>query len=46
MAGSPPYSGTLAHAGWEATTVNLPTWSGSKEAAMVIAAAEVEINNL
>lgn len=42
-AGSPPFRGTIAHAGWQATVCNLPTWSGSKEAAMVIAPAEVEL---
>ena len=46
VAGNPPYSGTLAHAGWEATTCSLPAWSGSKDAVLVIAPAEVEINNL
>jgi hypothetical protein len=45
VAGSPPYSGTLTHAGWEATTCSLPAWSGSKDAALVIAPAEVEIGN-
>src|SRR5262245_6818955 len=35
VAGSPPYAGTLTHAGWQATSVNLPMWSGSKDAALV-----------
>ncbi|MBC7852993.1 MAG: DUF2760 domain-containing protein [Pirellulaceae bacterium] len=43
VSGSPPYSGKLAHAGWEATTVNLPTWTGNKASANIIAPAEVEI---
>jgi hypothetical protein len=43
VAGSPPYSGKLAHAGWEATAVNLPTWTGNKSSAHIIAPAEVEI---
>ena len=43
VGGSPPYRGRLAHAGWEATTVSLPTWTGSKSASLVIAPAEVEI---
>jgi hypothetical protein len=43
-AGSPPYRGTLAHAGWQATAVNLPTWSGSKEASLIVAPAEVEVS--
>jgi len=43
VSGSPPYRGKLAHAGWEATTVSLPTWTGNKASANVIAPAEVEI---
>jgi uncharacterized protein DUF2760 len=45
VAGSPPYRGTLTHAGWQATAVTLPAWSGSKDAALVIAPAEVEISS-
>ena len=41
--GSPPYRGKLVHAGWEATSVNLPSWSGNNSSANVIAPAEVEI---
>jgi hypothetical protein len=41
--GSGPFRGKLAHRGWQATTVNLPAWTGSKEAALVIAPAEVEV---
>jgi hypothetical protein len=40
---APPYRGRLVHAGWEATVVNLPAWTGSKEAALVVAPAEIEI---
>ena len=40
-----PYRGTLTHAGWEATTVNLPAWTGSKESALVIAPAEIEVGS-
>jgi len=36
-------TGRLVHRGWEATKCELPTWSGSVEAAMVIAPAEVEL---
>src|SRR5436190_17625304 len=43
VAGNPPYTGKLAHAGWEATTVNLPTWTGNKASANIIAPAEVEV---
>jgi hypothetical protein len=42
--GNGPFRGQLVHHGWKATTVKLPTWTGSKEAAMVIAPAEIEIN--
>lgn len=44
VAGHPPYRGTLTHAGWKATICNLPAWSGSTEAALVIAPAEVELS--
>lgn len=44
VSGSPPYSGKLAHAGWEATSVNLPIWTGNKATANIIAPAEVEIS--
>jgi hypothetical protein len=41
--GSGPFRGKLAHKGWQATSVNLPAWTGSKEAALVIAPAEIEV---
>ncbi|MCI0360588.1 MAG: DUF2760 domain-containing protein [Planctomycetaceae bacterium] len=41
--GSGPFRGKLAHRGWQASAVNLPTWTGSKEAALVIAPAEIEV---
>lgn len=41
--GAGPYSGKLAHQGWQATTVKLPVWTGSKDGALVIAPAEVEV---
>jgi hypothetical protein len=41
--GPGPFRGKLAHSGWEATAVKLPAWTGSKEAALVIAPAEVEV---
>ncbi len=43
VSGEPPFTGRLAHHGWEATTCNLPTWSGSEAAARVVAPVEVEI---
>ena len=42
-AGAGPFRGRLAHHGWQASTVKLPTWTGSKEAALIIAPAEVEV---
>ena len=41
--GSGPFRGKLAHKGWQATAVKLPEWTGSKEAALVIAPAEIEV---
>jgi len=38
-----PYSASLVHPGWQATRCNLPQWTGSQDAAMIVAAAEVEI---
>jgi hypothetical protein len=43
VAGEPPYQGRLAHHGWEVTRCELPTWSGSDKAVMVLAPAEVEL---
>jgi len=40
-----PFQGKLVHAGWKATTVKLPTWTGSKDSALIIAPAEVEIHH-
>jgi hypothetical protein len=42
--GTGPYHGTIVHHGWKATTVNLPTWTGSKNATSIIAPAEVEVS--
>lgn len=41
--GSGPFRGKLSHHGWQATTVKLPAWTGSKDSALVIAPAEVDI---
>jgi len=41
--GNGPFRGKLAHKGWQATSVNVPAWTGSKEAAFVIAPAEIEV---
>ncbi len=41
--GNGPFHGKLAHKGWQASQVNLPAWTGSKDSALVIAPAEVEV---
>ena len=39
----PPFAGTLMHPGWQATKCELPTWTGSPKAALVVAPAEVQL---
>jgi Domain of unknown function (DUF2760) len=41
--GAGPFRGKLVHHGWKATVVKLPGWMGSKDAAHIVAPAEVEI---
>ncbi|MCC6126061.1 MAG: DUF2760 domain-containing protein [Pirellulales bacterium] len=43
VTGRPPYRGRLVHPGWEAAKCELPTWTGVKDSARVIAPAEVEL---
>ncbi len=43
VSGSAPYRGKLCHHGWEATKCELPAWTGSEEAAKIVAPAEVEV---
>jgi len=43
VAGQAPFRGRLTHHGWEATSCQLPAWSGSSEAARVVAPVEVEL---
>ena len=43
VAGEPPFRGRLAHHGWEAAKCELPSWSGSNEAARIVAPVEVEL---
>jgi hypothetical protein len=45
VSGSGPFCGTVVHQGWKATANNMPVWSGSKAAALVIAPVEVEIGS-
>ncbi|MDR1958793.1 MAG: DUF2760 domain-containing protein [Planctomycetaceae bacterium] len=39
----PPWRGQLTHHGWKAVKCELPAWNGTKESAMVLAPAEVEV---
>ena len=43
VAGDAPFAGTLVHHGWEAAHCELPKWSGSEEATLVVAPVELEI---
>jgi hypothetical protein len=43
VAGPGPYRGQLRHAGWEATKVEVPEYTGTGEGARVVAPAEVEV---
>jgi hypothetical protein len=43
VSGQPPHRGQLAHHGWQATRCELPSWTGSDEAALVVAPAVVEL---
>jgi hypothetical protein len=43
VTGQPPFRGRLAHHGWKATRCELAAWSGSHQAAQVLAPAEVEL---
>ena len=36
-------TGALTHHGWQATQCELPRWSGSKDAALIVAPAELEV---
>jgi hypothetical protein len=38
-----PYAAALVHHGWQAKRCQLPQWSGSGDAAMIVAPAEVEV---
>jgi len=43
VSGPGPFQGRLSHPGWQATTVKLPSWTGAKDSALVIAPAEVDV---
>jgi hypothetical protein len=44
VSGEPPYRGQLVHHGWKATHCELPSWSGSDDAAMIVAPVELELS--
>ncbi len=43
VAGEPPFRGQVVHHGWEAARCEVPAWSGSADAARVVAPCEVEL---
>ncbi len=43
VAGSGPFSGTVAHHGWKATRCDVPQWSGKTETALIVAPVELEV---
>lgn len=43
LSGQPPFRGSLVHPGWQAAKCEVPAWSGSDEAARVVAPAEVDL---
>ena len=43
VTGQPPFHGRVVHHGWEATTCQVPVYSGSATAARVVAPVEVEL---
>ena len=43
LGGTPPARGRLQHGGWQATKTDLPQFTGSADAAKVVAPAEVEV---
>jgi hypothetical protein len=43
VSGDPPFRGRLVRHGWEASKCELPVWSGSPQAARIVAPVEVEL---
>ena len=43
VANDPPFTGTLRHKGWRASSISLPERTGERDDEMIIAAAEVEV---
>lgn len=44
IAGAPPFRGRLVHHGWIAARCELPSWSGSADAQLIVAPEEVEVD--
>lgn len=44
VTGQPPFKGMLRHGGWQATQMQLPSWSGGPGSARIVAPAEVELS--
>ena len=44
VGGVPPFRGRLVHHGWMAAHCEVPTWSGSPAASMILAPEEVEVS--
>lgn len=43
VSGEPPYTGKVVHPGWKAERCELPTWSGPRAEALLIAPIEIEV---
>lgn len=43
VTGEPPFTGKVAHHGWEAGRCEVPAWSGTPSASLVVAPVEVEL---
>jgi hypothetical protein len=43
VAGEPPYQGRLVHHGWRATRCEIPQWSGDRQASLIVAPVELQV---
>lgn len=44
VTGQPPFSGTVAHHGWQATRCEVPQWNGTQQSQNIIAPIELELS--
>lgn len=44
VTGEPPFTGTVAHHGWQATRCEVPRWNGNQSSQNIIAPIELEIS--